>query len=75
MQGMATLFQVIMARLISDAMINLLTILVSLFDHPLPFGMTLIEKAESASHAMIQLANTFREINSNAFNSDLPYHS
>lgn len=52
------------AHLISDGTINLLAILVTLFDRPLPFGMTLIEEPESGlhPHAMIELADTFREI-------------
>jgi predicted ATPase len=52
------------AHLISDGTINLLAILVSLFDRPLPFGLTLIEEPEGGlhPHAMIELADTFREI-------------
>jgi predicted ATPase len=52
------------ARLISDGTVNLLSILVTLFDRPLPFGMTLIEEPEGGlhPHAMIELAETFREI-------------
>jgi predicted ATPase len=38
------------AHLISDGTINLLAILVTLFDRPLPFGMTLIEEPESGLH-------------------------
>ena len=51
-------------HLISDGTINLLAILVTLFDRPLPFGMTLIEEPESGlhPHAMIELVDTFREI-------------
>jgi len=52
------------ADFISDGTINLLSLLVTLFDRPLPFGMTLIEEPESGlhPHAIIELADTFREI-------------
>ncbi len=52
------------AHLISDGTINLLSILVTLFDPPLPFGMTLIEEPEEGlhPHAVIELADSFREI-------------
>jgi len=52
------------ADLISDGTINLLSILVTLFDRPMPFGITLIEEPEGGlhPHAMIELADTFREI-------------
>jgi len=52
------------AHLISDGTVNLLGILVTLFDRPVPFGITLIEEPEGGlhPHALIELADTFREI-------------
>jgi len=51
-------------RSIDDGTINLLALLVTRFDRPLPFGMTLIEEPEGGlhPHAIIELADSFREI-------------
>jgi len=52
------------ASMISEGTINLLSILVALFDRPLPFGITLCDEPESSlhPHAVIELVDSFREI-------------
>ncbi|TGO03425.1 hypothetical protein PN36_06745 [Candidatus Thiomargarita nelsonii] len=52
------------ASMISEGTINLLSILVALFDRPLPFGISLIDEPESSLHpkAVIELVDSFREI-------------